>query len=92
MFTPTIYFPEIDSKTQTMPLEDSKLHHLKKVLRIKDFDSVNISNGQGQLFTGKFVNSSGDQPPSGPIAKVCTFGESFFNTRPVISKQVSNIE
>ena len=58
MFTPTIYFPEIDSKTQTIPLEDSKLHHLRKVLRMKDFDNVNISNGQGQLFTGKFVNDS----------------------------------
>ena len=58
MFTPTIYFPEIDSKTQTLALEDSKLHHLKKVLRMKDFDNVNISNGQGQLFTGKFVNDS----------------------------------
>ena len=58
MFTPTIYFPEIDSKTQTLTLEDSKLHHLKKVLRMKDFDNVNISNGQGQLFIGKLVNDS----------------------------------
>ena len=58
MFTPTIYFPEIDSKSQTMPLEDSKLHHFRKVLRMKDFDNVNISNGQGQLFIGKFVNDS----------------------------------
>ena len=58
MFTPTIYFPEIDSKTQSLALEESKLHHLKKVLRMKEFDNVNISNGQGQLFIGKLVNGS----------------------------------
>jgi len=58
MFTPTIYFPEIDLKTQTVPLEESKLHHLRKVLRMKDFDNVNISNGQGQLFFGHLLKDS----------------------------------
>ena len=56
MFTPTIYFPEIESNTQSVILEDSKLHHLKKVLRMNDFDNVNISNGMGQLFFGQLVN------------------------------------
>jgi len=58
MFVPTIYQPEIDSKVQKVTIENSKLHHLKKVLRIKDYDRVNVSNGTGQLFLGQLVNDN----------------------------------
>ena len=55
MFTPTIFLPEINSNEKNILLDDSKVHHLKNVLRIKDFDIVNISNGVGDLFQGHFV-------------------------------------
>ena len=55
MFTPTIYLPEVNSNEKNVFLEDSKVHHLKNVLRIKDYDSVNISNGVGELFLGRLV-------------------------------------
>ena len=55
MFTPTIFLPEVNSNEKNVFLEDSKVHHLKNVLRIKDYDSVNISNGVGELFLGRFV-------------------------------------
>ena len=49
MFTPTIFLPEVDSNKKMVTLEDSKVHHLKNVLRIKDYENVNISNGVGEL-------------------------------------------
>ena len=57
MFTPTIFLPEVNSNEKNIFLEDSKLHHLKNVLRIKDYDSVNISNGVGELFVGRLVKN-----------------------------------
>ena len=48
MFTPTIFLPEVSSIEKNVSLNDSKVHHLKNVLRIKDFDNVNISNGFGE--------------------------------------------
>ena len=55
MFTPTIFLPEVDSNKKKVSLDDSKIHHLKNVLRVKDFDIVNISNGVGELFLGRLV-------------------------------------
>ena len=55
MFTPTIFLPEVDSNKKKVSLDDSKIHHLKNVLRVKDFDIVNISNGVGELFLGPLV-------------------------------------
>ena len=55
MFTPTIFLPEVDSNKKIVTLEDSKVHHLKNVLRIKDYENVNISNGVGELLLGRFV-------------------------------------
>ena len=55
MFTPTVFLPEVNSNEKNVALDDSKVHHLKNVLRIKDFDSVNISNGVGELFLGHIV-------------------------------------
>ena len=58
MFTPTIFLPEVNSNEKNISLNDSKVHHLKNVLRIKEFDNVNISNGVGELFQGHFVKDS----------------------------------
>ena len=58
MFTPTIFSPKINPKIQRLILEDSKIHHLRKVLRMKDFDSIKISNGTGQLFFGHLLKDS----------------------------------
>ena len=55
MFIPTIFLSEVSSNEKNVFLEDSKVHHLKNVLRIKDYDSVNISNGVGELFLGRLV-------------------------------------
>ena len=55
MFTPTVFLPEVNSNEKNVALDDSKVHHLKNVLRVKDFDSVNISNGVGELFLGHIV-------------------------------------
>ena len=55
MFTPTVFLPEVNSNEKNVALDDSKVHHLKNVLRVKDFDSVNISNGVGELLLGRFV-------------------------------------
>ena len=57
MFTPTIFLPEVDSNKKKVSIDDSKMHHLKNVLRVKDFDSVNISNGIGDLFFGHLVEN-----------------------------------
>ena len=53
MFTPTIYIPNCDLDSDYITLDDSKLHHLKNVLRMKNEDNVNISNGNGKLLIGK---------------------------------------
>ncbi len=57
MFTPTIFLPEADSNKKKVSIDEYKIHHLKNVLRIKDFDSVNISNGVGELFLGHLVKN-----------------------------------
>ncbi len=57
MFTPTIFLPEVDSSKKKVSIDDSKIHHLKNVLRVKEFDSVNISNGVGELFLGRLVKN-----------------------------------
>tara|TARA_Y100000591_G_scaffold86595_1_gene73040 strand:+ start:1785 stop:2420 length:636 start_codon:yes stop_codon:yes gene_type:complete len=53
VFTPTIYIPNCDLDSDYITLDDSKLHHLKNVLRMKNEDNVNISNGNGKLLIGK---------------------------------------
>ena len=55
MFTPTIFLPEVDSNKTNVSIDEAKIHHLKNVLRIKDFDNVNISNGVGEIFLGRLV-------------------------------------
>ena len=35
MFTPTVFLPEVNSNEKNVALDDSKVHHLKNVLRVK---------------------------------------------------------
>ena len=55
MFIPTIYIENIKSENKSIEISSNKLHHLKNVLRIKDYENVNISNGVGELLLGRFV-------------------------------------
>jgi len=57
VFTPTIYIPNCDLDSDYITLDDSKLHHLKNVLRMKNEDNVNISNGNGKLLIGKLCKN-----------------------------------
>ena len=57
MFIPTIYIENIKSENKSIEISRNKLHHLKNVLRIRDEDKINISNGKGLVFYGKFVNN-----------------------------------
>ena len=56
MFVPTIY---IENSTDNMRVEVSvkKLYHLNQVLRLKDGDKVNISDGKGLISYGNFINN-----------------------------------
>ena len=57
MFIPTIYIENIKSENKSIEISDKKIHHLKNVLRIRDEDKINISNGQGCVFYGNFINN-----------------------------------
>ena len=57
MFIPTIYIENIKSENKSIEISGNKLHHLKNVLRIRDEDKINISNGKGLVFYGNFVNN-----------------------------------
>ena len=61
MFTPTVFLPEVNSNEKNVALDDSKVHHLKNVLRVKDFDSVNISNGVGELLPPPYTARPDDE-------------------------------
>ena len=57
MFTPTVYLPEVDIEINKVDLSESKLHHLKNVLRLRENNDINISNGKGHIMFG---NLKGD--------------------------------
>ena len=57
MFIPTIYIENIKPENKSIEVSGNKLHHLKNVLRIRDEDKINISNGKGLVFYGNFVNN-----------------------------------
>ena len=57
MFIPTVYTPDVDIENNKVYLSESKLHHLKNVLRIKENSDINISNGMGHIMFG---NLKGD--------------------------------
>ena len=53
MFIPTVYTPGVDIKNNKIELSESKLHHIKNVLRIRENNEINISNGKGHIMFGK---------------------------------------
>ena len=53
MFIPTVYTPGVDIENNKIELSDLKLHHLKNVLRIRENNEINISNGKGNIMFGK---------------------------------------
>jgi RsmE family RNA methyltransferase len=57
MFIPTVYTPGVDIQNNIVDLTESKLHHIKNVLRIRENSFINISNGQGHIMFG---NLKGD--------------------------------
>ena len=56
MFVPTIYI-ENSNDNMSVEVSDKKLHHLNQVLRLRDGDKVNISDGNGLISYGKFINN-----------------------------------
>ena len=56
MFVPTIYI-ENSNDNMRVEVSDKKLHHLNKVLRIRDGDKVNISDGKGLIYYGNLINN-----------------------------------
>ena len=56
MFVPTIYI-ENSNNNMSVEVSDKKLHHLNKVLRIRDGDKVNISDGKGLIYYGNLINN-----------------------------------
>ena len=53
MFIPTVYSPDVDIENNKINLSESKLHHIKNVLRIRENGEINISNGNGHIMFGK---------------------------------------
>ena len=56
MFVPTIYIENLNKNT-SLEISDNKFHHLNKVLRLRNGDKVNISNGKGLISYGNFINN-----------------------------------
>ena len=56
MFVPTIYI-ENSNNNMSVEVSDKKLHHLNQVLRLRDGDKVNISDGKGLISYGNFINN-----------------------------------
>ena len=57
MFVPTIYIENLNNDNKSFEISDNKLHHLKQVLRVKDGNKVNISDGKGLISYGHFINN-----------------------------------
>ncbi len=56
MFVPTIFIENLNKNT-SLEISDNKFHHLNKVLRLRNGDKVNISNGKGLISYGNFINN-----------------------------------
>ena len=56
MFVPTIYIENLNNNT-SVEVSDKKFHHLKQVLRLRDGDKVNLSDGKGNISYGHFINN-----------------------------------
>ena len=57
MHIPTIFDINITQKNHYEIIDRKKIHHLKDVLRIKNGQTINLSDGHGNLFIGIFNNN-----------------------------------
>ncbi len=57
MHIPTIFDINLIQKDHYEIIDSKKIHHLKDVLRIKNGQLINLSDGQGNLYIGKFENN-----------------------------------
>jgi len=57
MHIPTIYNKDIGESDESLILNDDKLHHLNKVLRIKNNSPIKLTNGKGLMYFGKFQDN-----------------------------------
>ena len=57
MHIPTIFDINLIQKDHHEIIDSKKIHHLKDVLRIKKGQLVNLTDGQGNLYFGKFENN-----------------------------------
>ena len=57
MHIPTIYNQDAAESYESITLNDDKLHHLIKVLRVKNKSPIKVSNGKGLMYFGKFEDN-----------------------------------
>ena len=57
MHVPTIYNEDIGESDESITLNDDKLHHLIKVLRVKNKSPIKVTNGKGLMYFGKFEDN-----------------------------------
>jgi len=57
MHIPTIYNKDIGKSDGSVILNDDKLHHLIKVLRVKNNSPIKVTNGKGLMYFGKFEDN-----------------------------------
>ena len=57
MHIPTIFDTNLIQKDRYEIIDSKKIHHLKDVLRIKNGQSINLTDGHGNLYIGKFENN-----------------------------------
>ena len=57
MHIPTIYNKDIGKSDGSVILNDDKLHHLIKVLRVKNNSPIKVTNGKGLMYYGKFEDN-----------------------------------
>ena len=57
MHIPTIYNKDIGKSDGSVILNDDKLHHLIKVLRVKNKSPIKVTNGKGLIYFGKFEDN-----------------------------------
>ena len=52
-----VIYIENSNNNMCVEVSDKKLHHLNQVLRLRDGDKVNISDGKGLVSYGNFINN-----------------------------------
>ena len=57
MHIPTIYNKDIEKSDESITLNDDKLHHLNKVLRVKNNSPIKVTNGKRLMYFGKFEDN-----------------------------------